>query len=58
MAVDALRLEVGPLDRDSLGRLLLDRLELPLPPPALLRLHRVSGGNPFLALEIARAAAP
>jgi DNA-binding CsgD family transcriptional regulator len=47
--------EVGPLDRDSLGRLLLDRLELALARPALLQVQRVSAGNPFLALEIARA---
>lgn len=49
------RLELDPLDRDSLGRLLRDRLRVPLAPPALLQLHRVSAGNPFLALEIARA---
>jgi DNA-binding CsgD family transcriptional regulator len=49
------RVELGPLDRHSLGRLLLDRLGMPLSPPALLQVHRVSGGNPFLALEIAHA---
>jgi hypothetical protein len=49
------RLELGPLDRDSLRLLLLERLNLPLPRPALLQLHRVSAGNPFLALEIAGA---
>jgi DNA-binding CsgD family transcriptional regulator len=49
------RLEVGPLDRGSLSRLLLSRLREPLSPPAMLQLHRVSAGNPFLALEIAGA---
>jgi DNA-binding CsgD family transcriptional regulator len=49
------RLELGPLDRHSLSRLVLDGLGTPLSPPALLQVHRVSGGNPFLALEIARA---
>jgi DNA-binding CsgD family transcriptional regulator len=49
------RLELGPLDRESLGRLLIDRLDMPLSPPALVQVHRVSAGNPFLALEIARA---
>jgi predicted ATPase len=49
------RLEVGPLDRGSLSRLLLARLHEPLSPPAMLQLHRVSAGNPFLALEIAGA---
>ena len=48
------RLEVGPLDRDSLRRLLVERRNLPLPRAVLLQLHRVSAGNPFLALEIAR----
>ncbi|MFY9577853.1 MAG: AAA family ATPase, partial [Gaiellaceae bacterium] len=49
------RLEVGPLDRDSLGRLLRERLRVPLSRLALVQIHRVSAGNPFLALEIARA---
>ncbi len=49
------RLEIGPLDRESLGQLLLERLRMPLSPPALLQLYRVSGGNPFFALEIGRA---
>jgi DNA-binding CsgD family transcriptional regulator len=49
------RLEVGPLDRGSLSRLLLARSREPLSPPAMLQLHRVSAGNPFLALEIAGA---
>jgi DNA-binding CsgD family transcriptional regulator len=49
------QLEIGPLDRESLGLLLVDRLDRPLARAALLQLHRVSAGNPFLALEIARA---
>jgi DNA-binding CsgD family transcriptional regulator len=49
------RLEIGPLDRDALAQLLLRQLRAPLPPPAIVQLHRVSAGNPFLALEIARA---
>jgi DNA-binding CsgD family transcriptional regulator len=49
------RVAVAGLDVESLGRLLLRRLGLALAQPALLQLHRVSAGNPFLALEIARA---
>lgn len=49
------RLEIGPLDRNSLGLLLIERLRVPLARAALLQLHRISAGNPFLALEIARA---
>jgi DNA-binding CsgD family transcriptional regulator/tetratricopeptide (TPR) repeat protein len=50
-----LQVEVPALDAESLGRLLLERLGLPLARPALLQVYRVSGGNPFLALEIVRA---
>ena len=49
------RVEIAALSVDSLGRLVLERLGLPLARPALLQLYRVSAGNPFLALEIARA---
>lgn len=49
------RVGLGALSVDVLGRLALERLGLPLARPALLQLYRVSAGNPFLALEIARA---
>jgi DNA-binding CsgD family transcriptional regulator len=48
-------LEVGPLAVAELDRLLAARLPTPLPRRTLLRLHRVSGGNPFFAQEIALA---
>jgi DNA-binding CsgD family transcriptional regulator len=48
-------LRVGPLSVAGLDRLLRSRLDLGLPRPRLLELHRVSGGNPFYAVEIARA---
>jgi tetratricopeptide (TPR) repeat protein len=47
--------EVGPLGLDDLHRLLQTRLGNPLPRPALRRVHELSGGNPFYALELARA---
>lgn len=47
--------QITELEPAELGRLLLEQLELPLARPALRRLYRVAGGNPFLALEIARA---
>jgi DNA-binding CsgD family transcriptional regulator len=47
------RLEVGSLAVAELDRLLAARLPTPLPRRTLLRLHRVSGGNPFFAQEIA-----
>lgn len=37
------------------ARLLRARTGGDLPRPVLLRLHRISGGNPLFALEIARA---
>ena len=49
------RLHVGPLSLGAIHQLLQARLELKLPRPTLLRVHETSGGNPFYALELARA---
>jgi DNA-binding CsgD family transcriptional regulator len=49
------RLLVGPLDLDALDRVLRARLDAQFPRPALAQLHASSGGNPFFALEMARA---
>lgn len=49
-------LRAGPLLRDELGSLLRSRLGLQLSRGRLVELHRMSGGNPFYALEIAAAA--
>jgi DNA-binding CsgD family transcriptional regulator len=49
------RLDVGPLTVDALGSLLRVRLGAGFLRPTLVRLHKMSGGNPFFALEIARA---
>ena len=46
---------VGPLSVGALHRFLRDRLGAPFPRQTLLRIHERSGGNPFFALEIARA---
>ena len=58
-ALDGLRpvrpVAVGPLDVGELHRLLRDRLGQAFALPVLRRLHAASGGNPFYALEIARA---
>ena len=48
------RLTVAPLSAGAVHSLLWDRLELALPRPALLRVHAVSGGNAFFALELGR----
>jgi DNA-binding CsgD family transcriptional regulator len=50
------RVEVGPLSLGALHRLLHDRLGEPVPRPLLRRIHDVSGGNPFFALELASVA--
>jgi DNA-binding CsgD family transcriptional regulator len=50
------RLQLGPLDRTTLGRIVADRHGRVLPPPALARLHAATAGNPFYALEVSRAA--
>jgi len=49
------RLRVGPLGVAALHRLLRSRAGISLPRPVLLRIRDASGGNPFYALELARA---
>src|SRR5262249_43702419 len=49
------RLALDPLDRHALDRLLRTRLGTQFLSPALAELQRVSGGNPFFALELGRA---
>jgi DNA-binding CsgD family transcriptional regulator len=49
------RLPVGPLSIGALHRFLRDRLERSFARQTLLRIHETSGGNPFFALELARA---
>lgn len=49
------RVSVGPLSLGALHELLRTGLGVSLARPTLRRLHEVSGGNPFFALEIARA---
>jgi DNA-binding CsgD family transcriptional regulator len=48
-------LGVDGLSVGALRRLLHERLGVAYPRPTLHRLHEVSGGNPFFALELARA---
>ena len=48
-------LSVGPLSVGALHTAVRERLGATLPRPKQLRLHEVSGGNPFYAIEIARA---
>jgi DNA-binding CsgD family transcriptional regulator len=52
---DVVRIPVGPLGVDPLGRVLREQTGTDLPRPVVVRLHRVSHGNPLFALEIARA---
>jgi DNA-binding CsgD family transcriptional regulator len=49
------RLHVGPLSAGALHAVLQNRLGRVFARPTLLRLHEASGGNPFFALELARA---
>lgn len=52
------RVAVEPLSLGALHRLVQDRLEHELPRPQIVRIHRISGGNPFAALELAGARIP
>ena len=49
------RMRLGSLSVGATHRLVRERLGVALPRPLLLRVHAASGGNPFYALEIARA---
>lgn len=52
------RIRLRPL---SLGRLhvaLREALGMQIPRPAMVKIHEISGGNPFYALELARAMDP
>jgi DNA-binding CsgD family transcriptional regulator len=51
------RAELGPLDPGPLAELIKARLGLELSRRRSRRLHALSGGNPLLALEMARAVA-
>ena len=53
--IEVTRQPVGPLSLAALQRLLRTRLGEVLPRPALRRVHDAAGGNPFFALELARA---
>ena len=49
------RLHLEELSVNQVDRLLRSRIGLDLPRPTLVRLHAVSGGNAFYALELGRA---
>ena len=49
------RISLAPLSVGALYELIGERLDTRLSRPTLLRLHDTSGGNPFYALELARA---
>jgi DNA-binding NarL/FixJ family response regulator len=49
------RLRLGPLSLGALHRIIRDQAAVSLPRPLMRRVHETSGGNPFFALELARA---
>ncbi len=49
------RLVVGPVSIGILARIVQTRLSQTLSRPTLTRLHRATGGNPMMCLEMARA---
>jgi DNA-binding CsgD family transcriptional regulator len=52
---DVERLSLGPLSVGALHAFLRDRVDRVFARQTLLRIHEQSGGNPFYALEVARA---
>ena len=55
LRVEAETIQIGPLSVGALHHLIVERLGVALRRTPLLRLHAISGGNPFYALELARA---
>ena len=51
---DVQRIGIGPLSTTEVGALLRERLELQVPRPRVEAVRKASGGNPLLALELAR----
>ena len=49
------RIEVAPMSLGALHEMISDRLGRSFPRPTMARIAEVSGGNPFYALELARA---
>ena len=49
------RIDVGPLSLDAVDHMVHAQLGAGLARPTMVRVHRASGGNPFFALELARA---
>jgi DNA-binding CsgD family transcriptional regulator len=49
------RLPIEPLSVGAIHRLLWGRFGIALPRPAIVRVHAITGGNPFFALELGRA---
>ena len=54
-ATRLLVVELAGLSLGALHELLRERIDLRLPRPAVIRIHETSVGNPFYALELARA---
>jgi tetratricopeptide (TPR) repeat protein len=48
------RIELGPLSLGAVLRIVRERLGRSVPIPLMTKIHEVSGGNPFYALELAR----
>jgi DNA-binding CsgD family transcriptional regulator len=59
LAPDAVeQLRVGPLSVGAIQAVLREALDRTFPRATLVRIHEASGGNPFYALELARALRP
>jgi DNA-binding CsgD family transcriptional regulator len=52
------RIRIGPLSVGAIQAVLSEQLDRVFARPTLMRIHETSGGNPFYALELARAIRP
>ncbi|HUP31721.1 MAG TPA: AAA family ATPase [Gaiellaceae bacterium] len=49
------QLGIGPLDENTLHGVVSRRLGVAVPRPTMTRVHQISGGNPFYAVELVRS---
>lgn len=55
LSEEIVRVEPGPLSVRALHRIVVSRLGESLARPTLHKIHQISGGNPFYAIEVARS---
>ncbi len=50
-----MEVSLGPMSVGAIGRILRERVDARMPRREIVRIHELAGGNPFFAVELARA---